>query len=307
MPELPDITAYIEALGARVLRQPIQAVRLASPFVLRTFDPPISEAVGKQVVRIHRIGKRIALELEGDLFLVVHLMIAGRLKWLDRGAKVPGKVGLAAIDFPYGTLILTEAATKKRASLHFVRGAEAVRAMNRGGIEVLDAPLAGFRETLYGGSAAEGRKIFLERPEASCVRCHKVNGEGASVTLSDRDYAYYHKLYFLTRTNLPRRVVKMMGNSRLVRRFPSLIDPMLPKQLPFFFLLYRMAYSPALLSHRFAGVPLSARWATGGFAGPHDLVFWVVVGVVVLEDRSVGLNGIDAEAGAPEREQRGFV
>src|SRR5947209_13896326 len=109
-----------------------------------SFDPPISEAVGKQVVRIHRIGKRIALELEGDLFLVIHLMIAGRLKWVDRGAKVPGKVGLAAIDFPYGTLILTEAATKKRASLHFVRGAEAVRAMGRGGIEVLDAPLAAF-------------------------------------------------------------------------------------------------------------------------------------------------------------------
>ena len=148
MPELPDITAYIEALEARILRQPIQAVRLASPFVLRTFDPPISEAVGKQVVRIQRIGKRIALELQGNLFLVLHLMIAGRLKWLDRGAKVPGKVGLAAIDFPYGTLILTEAATKKRASLHFVRGVEAVRALDRGGIEVLDASLAAFREAL---------------------------------------------------------------------------------------------------------------------------------------------------------------
>jgi formamidopyrimidine-DNA glycosylase len=148
VPELPDISAYIEALQARILRQPIQAVRLASPFVLRTFDPPISEAVGKQVIGIQRVGKRIALELEGDLFLVLHLMIAGRLKWLDRGAKVPGKVGLAAIDFPYGTLILTEAATKKRASLHFVRGAEAVRAMDRGGIEVMGVPLAAFREAL---------------------------------------------------------------------------------------------------------------------------------------------------------------
>jgi len=100
------------------------------------------------VVRIHRVGKRIVLELDGDLFLVIHLMVAGRLKWLDRGAKVPGKVGLAAIDFPYGTLILTEAATKKRASLHFVRGMDAVRAMDRGGIEVLDAPLAAFRQAL---------------------------------------------------------------------------------------------------------------------------------------------------------------
>jgi formamidopyrimidine-DNA glycosylase len=148
VPELPDITVYIEALEARVLRQPIQAVRLASPFVLRTFDPPVSEAVGKQVVRIHRVGKRIAFELEGDLFLVVHLMIAGRLKWLDRGAKVPGKLGLAAIDFPYGTLLLTEAATKKRASLHLLRGLEAVRAMDRGGIEALNAPLDAFRAAL---------------------------------------------------------------------------------------------------------------------------------------------------------------
>jgi len=148
VPELPDITAYIEALDPRVVHQPIQAVRLASPFVLRTFHPPISAAIGKQVVRIHRIGKRIALELEGDLFLVFHLMIAGRLRWLDRGAKVPGKVGLAAIDFPYGTLLLTEAATKKRASLHLVRGRDAVREMDRGGIEVLDSPLPAFREAL---------------------------------------------------------------------------------------------------------------------------------------------------------------
>ena len=148
MPELPDITAYIEALEPRVLRQPIQAVRLASPFVLRTFDPPIAQIIGKQVVGIHRIGKRIAFEIEGDLFLVFHLMIAGRLRWGDRGAKVPGKLGLAAIDFPYGTLLFTEAATKKRASLHLVRGKEAVRAMDRGGIEVLDAPLAAFREAL---------------------------------------------------------------------------------------------------------------------------------------------------------------
>jgi len=148
VPELPDITAYIEALEPRVLRQPIQAVRLASPFVLRTFDPPISATIGKQVIAIHRIGKRIALELEGDLFLVFHLMIAGRLRWGDRGAKTPGKLGLAAIDFPYGTLLFTEAATKKRASLHLVHGKDTVRAMDRGGIEVLDAPLASFREAL---------------------------------------------------------------------------------------------------------------------------------------------------------------
>ncbi len=148
MPELPDITVYIEALEARVLRQPVQALRVASPFVVRSFDPPLSAIVGKQVVKLHRLGKRIVFEFEEDLFLVLHLMIAGRLKWLDRGAKVPGKLGLAAFDFPSGTLLLTEAASKKRASLHLVRGLEAARAMDRGGIDVLNCSLARFTELL---------------------------------------------------------------------------------------------------------------------------------------------------------------
>jgi len=148
MPELPDVTVYLEALAARVSGRKLLGVRLASPFVLRTFDPPLSAAAGKKVLGLRRVGKRLVLELEGDLFLVIHLMIAGRLKWLDGGAKIPGKVGLAAFDFDSGTAVLTEVASKKRASIHLLRGSEAVREMDRGGIEPLDATLEGFREAL---------------------------------------------------------------------------------------------------------------------------------------------------------------
>lgn len=152
MPELPDITAYLEALDARVVRQPVEAVRVSSPFVVRTFDPPLNSIVGKQVVKLHRLGKRIVFEFEEELFLVLHLMIAGRLKWLSKGAKVPGKLGLIAFDFPYGTLLLTEAASKKRASLHLVRGLDAARAMDRGGIDVLSSSLQRFTELLLSES-----------------------------------------------------------------------------------------------------------------------------------------------------------
>jgi formamidopyrimidine-DNA glycosylase len=148
MPELPDVTIYLEALAARVDGRKLLGVRLASPFVLRTFDPPISAAAGKKVVGLRRVGKRLVLELEGDLFLVIHLMIAGRLRWLDSGAKIPGKVGLAAFDFDSGTVVLTEVASKKRASIHLLRGDAAVREMDRGGIEPLEATLPVFREAL---------------------------------------------------------------------------------------------------------------------------------------------------------------
>src|SRR4051812_29470744 len=148
MPELPDVTIYLEALAARVSGHRLLGVRLASPFVLRTFDPPLSTASGKKVTGLRRVGKRLVLELEGDLFLVIHLMIAGRLRWLDAGAKIPGKVGLAAFDFDSGTVVLTEVASKKRASIHLLRGLAAVREMDRGGIEPLEASLEAFREAL---------------------------------------------------------------------------------------------------------------------------------------------------------------
>ena len=148
MPELPDVVLYIEHLTARVLDQPLVRVRLGTPFLVRSVDPPLTEALGRRVVRLRRVGKRIVFELEGDLFLVFHLMIAGRFHWRPPGARVPGKVGLAAFEFPTGTLMLTEASSKKRASLHVVRGAAAVAAFDAGGLEVLDADLAAFRAAL---------------------------------------------------------------------------------------------------------------------------------------------------------------
>ena len=148
MPELPDVVVYIEHLTARVLDQPLVGVRLGTPFLVRSVEPPLTEAVGRRVVGLRRVGKRIVFELEGDLFLVFHLMIAGRFHWRPPGARVPGKVGLAAFEFPTGTLMLTEASSKKRASLHVVRGAAAVAAFDAGGLEVLDADLAAFRAAL---------------------------------------------------------------------------------------------------------------------------------------------------------------
>jgi formamidopyrimidine-DNA glycosylase len=148
MPELPDVTAYISALEPRIVGQPLERVRIASVFLLRTADPPISEVEGRVVRELRRIGKRIAIGVDGDLWLVLHLMIAGRLHWRTAGAKLGGRNNLAAFDFPNGSLVLTEAGTKRRASLHVVRGEEALAAMDPGGIDVFTADLAAFRTAL---------------------------------------------------------------------------------------------------------------------------------------------------------------
>jgi formamidopyrimidine-DNA glycosylase len=148
MPELPDVTVYLDALAPRIVGTTLERVRVASPFVVRSVDPPITYAAGTTVTGLRRVGKRIVLVLSGDLFLVVHLMIAGRFRWKEKGAKVPGKLGLAALDFTRGTLILTEAATRKRASLHLVRGEAALATFDAGGLEVLDATLDAFRAAL---------------------------------------------------------------------------------------------------------------------------------------------------------------
>ena len=148
MPELPDITIYLEALSRRVLSHTLEKLRLANPFLLRTVDPAPADVAGKRVLGLRRLGKRIVFALEDDLFIVLHLMIAGRLKWLPKGAKVPGKVGLAAFDFDNGTLILTEAGSKRRASLHIVRGEDALQALDPGGMDVLGASYEEFRAAL---------------------------------------------------------------------------------------------------------------------------------------------------------------
>jgi len=153
VPELPDVQIYLEALQSRLLHQRLERVRIRAPFLLRSVSPPISEAEGKTVTSLGRRGKRIVIGLEGDLYLVLHLMIAGRLHWKARSKpgeppKLPGKVGLAALDFPSGSLVLTEAGSKRRASLHLVSGADGLRSFDRGGIEVLEAGMEEFRHAL---------------------------------------------------------------------------------------------------------------------------------------------------------------
>ncbi len=148
MPEMPDVTVYVEAIATRIVDQSLVKLRLGNPFVLRTVDPPPSELAGRRVISVRRMGKRIVIGLDGDLFIVIHLMIAGRFKWLSAGAKLPGKLGLAALDFPNGTLLLTEAGSKRRASIHIVRGEQAVHAHDPGGIEPLDVSLSAFKDAL---------------------------------------------------------------------------------------------------------------------------------------------------------------
>jgi len=155
MPELPDISAYIAALETRIVAQPLEQVRLGSPFLLRTVQPPLKDAEGRVVRELRRIGKRIAIGVEGDVWLVLHLMIAGRLHWRPRGAKLGGRRNLAAFDFPNGSLVLTEAGTKHRASLHVVKGDEGLQALDPGGIDVFASDLDVFRAAM----TAENRTL----------------------------------------------------------------------------------------------------------------------------------------------------
>jgi formamidopyrimidine-DNA glycosylase len=148
MPELPDISAYIKALEARILGQTLEHVRLGSVFLLRTVDPPLASVEGRRVSGLRRIGKRIAIGVEGDLWLVLHLMIAGRLHWKPPHAKLAGRNALAAFDFQPGSLILTEAGSKRRASLHVVGGEEGLRSLDPGGVEIFSTDLQGFRTAL---------------------------------------------------------------------------------------------------------------------------------------------------------------
>jgi formamidopyrimidine-DNA glycosylase len=148
MPELPDVEVYIEAIERRIVGERLVGMRLGNPFVLRSVDPRPAELAGREVVGVRRLGKRIVIELEGEHFIVVHLMVAGRFRWLAPGAKLPGKLGLAAFDFPTGTLVLTEAGSKRRASIHLLRGEDALRALDPGGIDVMAASVEEFGAAL---------------------------------------------------------------------------------------------------------------------------------------------------------------
>ena len=148
MPELPDVTVYLEALERRVLGARLERVRLLTPFLLRSVDPPLSAVAGTTVTGLRRLGKRLVIALDPDLFLVIHLMIAGRLHWKAAGARPPGRIGLAAFDFSTGTLVMTEAGTKKRASLDVVRGEAALRAHDPGGLDVFASDLRAFQAAL---------------------------------------------------------------------------------------------------------------------------------------------------------------
>lgn len=155
MPELPDIAAYLDALEMRIVGQPVERVRLASPFLLRSVQPPVASVEGRAVRELRRIGKRIAIGVEGDLWLVLHLMIAGRLHWRAPGAKLAGRQSLAAFDFPNGALVLTEAGARRRASLHVVGGEQGLQSLDAGGIEVFASDLDSFRAALI----AENRTL----------------------------------------------------------------------------------------------------------------------------------------------------
>jgi len=148
MPELPDIVIYIERLEPRIVGQRLSRIRLASPFLLQSVTPPLREAEGKRVLELRRLGKRVVFGMDEELFLVFHLMIAGRFRWREPGATQPPKVGLAAFDFDPGVLLLTEVGSKKRATLHIVRGEESLRALDPGGLDVLTADLPSFRAAL---------------------------------------------------------------------------------------------------------------------------------------------------------------
>src|SRR5438128_1022182 len=159
MPELPDVALYIEALEPRLRGARLERVRLLSPFVLRSVDPPLAAAAGRAVSGLRRLGKRIVIGLDGDLFLLLHLMIAGRLHWRPAGARPPGKIGLAALDFSTGTLVLTESGTKRRAAIHLVRGEDGLRAPDPGGREVLGADPPALRRAPAPGNATTARAL----------------------------------------------------------------------------------------------------------------------------------------------------
>src|SRR5438046_3675554 len=207
MPELPDIVVYIEHLEASLIGQRLERVGLMSPFVLRSVAPAIASAEGKKVVRVRRMGKRIVIAFEGELFLVLHLMIAGRLRWLEKDAKLPGRITLAAFEFSGGTLVFTEAGTKRRASLHVVRGEAALAAMDPGGLDVLVAGFQEFADSVKRENHTLKRALTDPRLFSGIGNAYsdeilhraKLSPFAQTVSLSEEDL---ERLYEATRTTL---------------------------------------------------------------------------------------------------------
>ena len=231
MPELPDIALYLEQLAPRVLNQTLERVVVRNPFVLRSFDPPISEAAGKRVLGLRRMGKRIVFALEGELFLVIHLMIAGRLKWHPLGKKAGGKLVLAVLEFPEGLLFLTEAGTKRRASIHLVSGEAALRQFERGGLEVLESDLASFAERLRSESHTLKRALTDPRLFSGIGNAysdeilHRARLSPLALTRK-LDEAGIDRLYQATRATLEEWIVRLRDEAG--DRFPEKVTAFRP-------------------------------------------------------------------------------
>jgi formamidopyrimidine-DNA glycosylase len=205
MPELPDVELYIHALKPRIIGHTLAGIRFASPFLLRSINPPLAGILGHHVIGLRRLGKRIVWEIEGDLFIVIHLMIAGRFRWKPAGTAIPGKVGLAAFDFDNGTLLLTEAGSKRQASLYFVRGEAALAEHDPGGIEPLEASIEDF-----------GRALRLENHtvKRSLTDPHLFSGIGN---------AYSDEILHAARIS-PMKLTAQMTDAEVERLFGSVVD-----------------------------------------------------------------------------------
>lgn len=231
MPELPDISAYLHAIEPRVVGQPLEHVRLNSAFLLRTAKPPVSAAEGRVVRELRRVGKRIAFGLEGDLWLVLHLMIAGRLHWKEAGAKLSGRNALAAFDFPTGSLVLTEAGSKRRASLHLLEGEEDLRLIDPGGIDIFSATPAEFRAALTMENRTLKRALTDPRVLSGIGNAYSdeiLHAAQLSPIAQTRklDDAEWHRLYAATRETMQLWIGRL--NAEAERSFPEKVTAFRP-------------------------------------------------------------------------------
>lgn len=232
MPELPDITAYIAALEARILGQTLEHVRLVSVFLLRTVDPSLSSAEGKRVLALRRVGKRIAIGVEEEIWLVLHLMIAGRLHWKPAGARLSGRNALLALDFSSGSLVLTEAGSKRRASLYVVRGEEGLRSLDPGGVEIFETDLEGFRAALTAENRTLKRALTDPRLISGVGNAYSDEilhaAQLSPVTLTHKlKPEEWERLFDATRETLKLWMARLVGESK--KAFPEGVTAFRPE------------------------------------------------------------------------------